>query len=60
MAIPPHATPLGRVLADQIRRDGRLSFGEFMRRCLYDPAHGYYAKAALKRDLAGRGTFSPA
>ena len=36
-------TPLAKGLAEEIRRGGPISFEAFMTRCLYDPAHGYYA-----------------
>jgi NADH dehydrogenase [ubiquinone] 1 alpha subcomplex assembly factor 7 len=38
-------TPLGRVLAERIRREGPLSVAEYMAICLGDPAHGYYRHA---------------
>ncbi|MFZ0821529.1 MAG: SAM-dependent methyltransferase [Candidatus Acidiferrales bacterium] len=39
-------TPLSRELAVRIAEHGPISFAEFMEACLYDPAHGYYSKAA--------------
>lgn len=44
-------TPLGRALAERIRRDGPLSVAEYMALCLGDPQHGYYRRA----DAIGRG-----
>ena len=38
-------TPLGRVLAERIRREGPLPVAEYMAICLGDPAHGYYRHA---------------
>ena len=43
-------TPLGRALAERIRRDGPLSVAEYMALCLGDPQHGYYRRA----DAIGR------
>jgi SAM-dependent MidA family methyltransferase len=34
---------LARALAAAIRRDGPMTFGTFMSRCLYDAEYGYYA-----------------
>jgi len=42
-------TPLAELLADRIRRFGRLTFADYMRECLYHPIHGYYGKAEAKR-----------
>jgi NADH dehydrogenase [ubiquinone] 1 alpha subcomplex assembly factor 7 len=44
-------TPLGRVLAERIRRDGPLPVAEYMALCLSDPEHGYYRRA----EAVGRG-----
>jgi NADH dehydrogenase [ubiquinone] 1 alpha subcomplex assembly factor 7 len=44
-------TPLGRVLAERIRRDGPLTVADYMALCLGDPEHGYYRRA----DAIGRG-----
>ncbi|MFQ5926005.1 MAG: class I SAM-dependent methyltransferase [Terriglobia bacterium] len=38
------ATALTEILLDRIRHCGPMSFAEFMRACLYDPEHGYYAR----------------
>lgn len=35
-------TPLARVLAERIARDGPISVREYMAACLHDPEHGYY------------------
>ena len=37
-------TPLGALLAERIRRFGPITFAEYMRECLYHPAHGYYSQ----------------
>ena len=42
-------TPLAELLADRIRRFGPITFADYMRECLYHPAHGYYSKAESKR-----------
>jgi SAM-dependent MidA family methyltransferase len=42
-------TPLGELLAERIRRYGPIPFADFMRECLYHPAHGYYSKAESQR-----------
>jgi len=48
-------TPAGELLADEIRRDGPISFRRFMEVALYHPEHGYYRRA---RDPFGaRGDF---
>ena len=39
-------TPLGRALADRIRRDGPITVADYMAACLTDPEHGYYRHAA--------------
>ena len=39
-----HARALTEILAERIRRGGSISFAEFMRECLYHPAHGYYSR----------------
>jgi NADH dehydrogenase [ubiquinone] 1 alpha subcomplex assembly factor 7 len=43
-------TPLGRVLAERMKRDGPLPVPEYMALCLDDPEHGYYRRA----DAIGR------
>lgn len=42
-------TPLEELLAERIRRYGPIPFADFMRECLYHPAHGYYSKAESER-----------
>jgi len=42
-------TPLAELLAERIRRFGPIPFADYMRECLYHPAHGYYSKADVKR-----------
>ena len=37
-------TPLEELLAERIRRFGAITFAEYMRECLYHPAHGYYSQ----------------
>jgi len=41
----PERTPLADLLAERIRKEGPLSFAQYMEACLYDPAHGYYSKS---------------
>jgi SAM-dependent MidA family methyltransferase len=48
-------SPLTRMLREEIRRDGPISFRRFMEAALYHPVHGYYRRA---RDPFGvRGDF---
>ncbi|SFX20980.1 SAM-dependent methyltransferase, MidA family [Paracoccus pantotrophus] len=44
-------TPLGRLIAAQIRLSGPMALDEYMRLCLLHPQHGYYAT----RDPFGAG-----
>ena len=44
-------TPLGALLAEEIRRDGPIPFRRFMDAALYHPRHGYYRRA---RDPFGK------
>jgi SAM-dependent MidA family methyltransferase len=44
-----HARALSEILAGRIRAGGPISFAEFMRECLYHPAHGYYSRANARR-----------
>jgi SAM-dependent MidA family methyltransferase len=37
-------TPLARLLAEQIRSHGPITFAAYMEACLYHPLHGYYTK----------------
>jgi NADH dehydrogenase [ubiquinone] 1 alpha subcomplex assembly factor 7 len=47
------AAPLANRVRDRIRRDGPLSFRQWMDACLYDPDGGFYAQG---RHPAGVGT----
>ncbi|HJQ24377.1 MAG TPA: SAM-dependent methyltransferase [Blastocatellia bacterium] len=51
-------TPLERKLAERIRRDGPLTFRDFMQAALYDEAFGYYNTERLKIGAAGDYTTS--
>ena len=44
-------TPLGEMLAAEIRSNGPIPFSRFMAAALYDPEHGYYRRA---RDPFGK------
>ena len=44
-----HARALTKILTERIRASGPISFAEFMRECLYHPAHGYYSRANAAR-----------
>src|SRR5579872_3863359 len=44
-------TPVGEILAAEIRRGGPISFRRFMEAALYHPEHGYYRRA---RDPFGK------
>jgi SAM-dependent MidA family methyltransferase len=44
-----HARALSEILAERIRSGGPIGFAEFMRECLYHPAHGYYSRANARR-----------
>jgi SAM-dependent MidA family methyltransferase len=44
-----HSRALSEILAGRIRSGGPMSFAEFMRECLYHPAHGYYSRASSRR-----------
>lgn len=46
--------PLAQRLADRIRREGPISFRDFMEAALYDPEAGYYASRA---DIGEGGDF---
>lgn len=48
-SLPSLSTPLARLLAEQIRASGPISFAEYMRECLYHPQFGYYSKAEARR-----------
>ncbi len=42
-------TPLASLLVERIRRFGSMTFADYMRECLYHPAHGYYSRAEVQR-----------
>jgi len=42
------STPLARILAERILRDGPITFAEFMQQCLYHPEFGYYSRKDAK------------
>jgi SAM-dependent MidA family methyltransferase len=44
-----HARALSEIIAERIRTGGPILFAEFMRECLYHPAHGYYSRASARR-----------
>ena len=44
-----HSIALTKILSERIRAGGPISFAEFMRECLYHPAHGYYSRANAAR-----------
>lgn len=46
---PAASTPLARILVDQIRQAGPITFAEFMEQCLYHPEFGYYSRKDAKR-----------
>ena len=37
-------TPLARILADRIQREGPITFADWMAACLYHSEHGYYRR----------------
>ena len=45
-------TPLSRILADRIQREGPMTFADWMNQCLYHPQHGYYrsGRTTIGRD----------
>jgi SAM-dependent MidA family methyltransferase len=46
---PRRQTPLASLLVERIRRFGPITFADYMRECLYHPAHGYYSRAEAGR-----------
>ena len=44
-----HSRALTEILVRRIRASGPVSFAEFMRECLYHPAHGYYSRTSARR-----------
>ena len=51
--MPSEATALERKLIAQVKREGKITFCEFMRAALYDSELGYYNTARLKIGAAG-------
>lgn len=49
MSSPSPAPRLAALLLDRIRREGPLTFADYMRECLYHPLLGYYSKAEARR-----------
>ncbi|MDQ3782718.1 MAG: SAM-dependent methyltransferase, partial [Actinomycetota bacterium] len=52
-------TPLARILLDRIAATGPIPFDDFMRVCLYDPEHGYFATGPLRSAASGDFLTSP-
>ena len=50
-------TPLGRLIAARIARDGPMRLDDYMRLCLLHPAHGYYA---TRDPFGAQGDFTTA
>ena len=50
-------TALAAAIAARIARDGPISVEGFMRACLADPQHGYYAGARIAARIGGEGDF---
>jgi len=51
-------TPLLSLLRDRIRREGPLTFAQFMEAALYHPEHGYYLRSASP--IGAQGDFMTA
>jgi SAM-dependent MidA family methyltransferase len=51
---PEYRTPLAEILLERIRRQGPITFAQFMEACLYHPEHGYYTRQA---DTPGKGDY---
>ena len=49
MTEPRRQTPLAALLSERIRRQGPLTFADYMRECLYHPLHGYYSRSEARR-----------
>ena len=43
------STPLARILAERVGKNGPIPFAEFMRECLYHPEFGYYSRKDTQR-----------
>ncbi|MEO1678484.1 MAG: SAM-dependent methyltransferase [Pseudomonadota bacterium] len=54
---PPAATPLARLLAEQIAATGPITFADYMAACLMHPVHGYYT---TRDPLGAEGDFTTA
>ncbi len=46
-------TPLQDCIVERIRREGPISFADYMRMALYEPGHGYYVTGAAKMGWEG-------
>jgi SAM-dependent MidA family methyltransferase len=46
---PVRGTPLAAALLDRIRREGPITFADYMQACLYHPQFGYYAQPESRR-----------
>lgn len=46
---PQKQTPLAELLAGRMQKFGPMTFADYMRECLYHPAHGYYSRAETRR-----------
>ncbi len=49
MSSPSSAPSLSALLFERIRRQGPLTFADYMRECLYHPLLGYYSRAEVRR-----------
>jgi SAM-dependent MidA family methyltransferase len=58
-ALASRMTPLARVIADEIRRNGPMTFARFMALALGHPDYGYYARPGLGWGAAGDFETSP-
>ena len=54
-------TPLARLLAEEIRTHGFMTFADYMEACLYHPEYGYYSKSEQRprRDYVTSVDVSP-
>jgi SAM-dependent MidA family methyltransferase len=46
-------SPLQQIIIERIRRDGPLTFAEYMRMALYEPGYGYYVSGADRMGWEG-------
>ena len=46
-------TPLQQCIVERIRRDGPISFADYMRMALYEPGYGYYVTGQAKMGWEG-------